>query len=95
LRIGVKYCGGCNPGYDRSAAYAAIRDGVTAVAATKGAEVSFEPAREGELYDALLVLCGCANRCANVAGYAAKSPYLYVWNEAGIADVAERLAAAL
>lgn len=57
--VGVKYCGGCNPRYDRvalvkrlSAAFPSLR---------------LEPARPGIVYDYLLVVCGCSARCAETA----------------------------
>ncbi|MDR2163536.1 MAG: hypothetical protein LBO70_06330 [Clostridiales Family XIII bacterium] len=82
MLVGVKFCGGCNPGYDRRAAYEKIRRNVMACSAARGAYTSFEPAREGVLYDALLVLVGCANRCASIAEYRATAPPMHVWNEA-------------
>lgn len=51
-KIAVKFCGGCNPGYDRGAAYGEIRS------ATADAAVLSLPAA-GEHYDALVILRGC------------------------------------
>ncbi len=48
----IKFCGGCNPRYDRGAAYRQIRE---ALADT----VSFSLPEEGRTYDALLILRGC------------------------------------
>jgi hypothetical protein len=84
-RVGVKFCGGCNPRYDRRAAYGRIRDEVAASAAEGGFEISFEPAREGVPYDSLLVIGGCANRCASVSVYDSGTPPVHVWNEDGTA----------
>ncbi|MDR1292934.1 MAG: hypothetical protein LBJ91_06050 [Clostridiales Family XIII bacterium] len=94
-RIAVKFCGGCNPGYDRRAAYELIRDGVTADAGRRGDKVSFEQVEEGVLYDALLVICGCANRCASVSGIRSETPPVYVWTQSGAADAISSLAAAI
>lgn len=58
--MGVKYCGGCNPRYDRTAVRAHLK------AACLFA--SFSTAIPGEPCDALLVLCGCTARCADVTG---------------------------
>jgi hypothetical protein len=91
-RTAVKFCGGCNPGYNRRAVYEAIRDGVIARAAQSGCEVEFEQAEEGVLYDALLVINGCANRCAAVSGLRSKSPPVYVWKENGAGDAIAALA---
>ena len=48
----VKFCGGCNPGYDRGAAYRRIKE------ETKEAAV-FEIAEAGKHYDVLLIIRGC------------------------------------
>ncbi|MBQ9061819.1 MAG: hypothetical protein IJ121_03175 [Eubacterium sp.] len=48
----VKFCGGCNPRYDRGAAYRRVKE------ETKDAAV-FEIAAEGKHYDVLLIIRGC------------------------------------
>ncbi|RKJ80020.1 hypothetical protein D7X33_06860 [Butyricicoccus sp. 1XD8-22] len=48
----VKFCGGCNPRYDRGEAYKRIRE------ALEG-EASFSLPEEGAEYDVLLILRGC------------------------------------
>lgn len=55
--IGVRYCGGCNPRYDR-------------VALTKQIEQLFphdifESAVPEHTYDAVLVICGCPAQCVS------------------------------
>lgn len=51
-KCAVKFCGGCNPRYDRGAAYRRIKE------ETKHAAV-FEIAEEGKHYDVLLIIRGC------------------------------------
>lgn len=51
-KVAVKFCGGCNPRYDRGAAYRRIAEEL------KG-EAEFEIAKEGVSYDALLIIRGC------------------------------------
>lgn len=60
MRIGVKYCGGCNPRYDRVALVDRIKE--------QHREDTFEWAVPGVCYDQLLVVCGCSAQCADVAG---------------------------
>lgn len=48
----VKFCGGCNPRYDRGAAYRRIREALEGTA-------SFSLPEEGRAYDALIILRGC------------------------------------
>jgi hypothetical protein len=51
-KVAVKFCGGCNPRYDRGAAYRMIKDELEGAA-------EFEIAKEGVSYDALLIIRGC------------------------------------
>ncbi|MBR2188150.1 MAG: hypothetical protein IJ860_01895 [Eubacterium sp.] len=51
-KCAVKFCGGCNPRYDRGAAYRRIKE------ETSGA-AEFEIARQDEHYDTLLIIRGC------------------------------------
>jgi hypothetical protein len=92
LRIGVKFCGGCNPVYERRAAYEDIMRGVTERAERTGAGVDFERAEVGVMYDALLVIGGCASRCADVSGLRSRTPAVHVWNGEGIPSAADLLA---
>lgn len=52
LNCCVKFCGGCNPRYDRGAAYGRIREQLSGVA-------SFSLPADGVVYDLLLILRGC------------------------------------
>lgn len=52
LNCCVKFCGGCNPRYDRGAAYNQIRTQLSDLA-------SFSLPEEGAVYDVLLILRGC------------------------------------
>lgn len=52
LHCTIKFCGGCNPMYDRGAAYRRIVSDLTGIA-------SFSYPKEGEQYDVLLILRGC------------------------------------
>ncbi len=60
IRIGVRYCGGCNPRYDRVALVQRLQAFFP--------EQEFVPAESGGSYPAVLVVCGCTARCADVSG---------------------------
>lgn len=60
MRVGIKYCGGCNPRYDRVAFVEGLK--------CQYEETDFELAAPGTLYDYLLVVCGCQARCADIQG---------------------------
>ena len=54
--VGVRYCGGCNPRYDRSALVHSLE--------VSFPEVSFEPFHPEIAYIAVLAVCGCPVQCA-------------------------------
>ncbi len=60
MTVGIKYCGGCNPRYDRVAAVRRLEGDCPGV--------TFVNAVSGKRYDALLVVCGCSARCAGLEG---------------------------
>lgn len=56
VKVGVKYCGGCNNQYDRSAFLEKIKEAFP--------EVKFVYVKEDEIYDDVLFLQGCEKSCA-------------------------------
>lgn len=52
LHCTVKFCGGCNPMYDRGTAYRSIVSDLTGIA-------EFSYPEDGKQYDVLLILRGC------------------------------------
>lgn len=63
LRVGLKYCGGCNPDYDRVSVAETIR-------ARLDSRVEFVPAGSSEDIDIVLVLAGCESACADLSAFA-------------------------
>lgn len=53
MRVALKYCGGCNPVYDRAALAEKLR-----------AEAGLEWAKPGEDVEHTVVVCGCERTCA-------------------------------
>ena len=76
MRVGVKYCGGCNPRYDRGALVRRL--------AAEFPGCAFGPA-EGPM-DFVLVVCGCARACAE---HAALRPRLGDGHKFIVTDAAE------
>lgn len=56
MNIGVKYCGGCNPTYDRKKFLLRLKEKFN---------FNFSIAYMDEVYDIILVLCGCKSCCAH------------------------------
>ena len=61
LRIGLKYCGGCNPTYDRVALVKRIEKGLQG-------KVEFVLA-ESEDADIVLAVQGCSTACADLSAF--------------------------
>jgi hypothetical protein len=64
LRIVVKYCGGCNPGYDRVAAVSRIQNSFKKKADFSLFESEFESNDENP--DFVIVLYGCETSCTDL-----------------------------
>lgn len=65
----VKYCGGCNPRYDRAALVKALEDRLGQTLSLAG---------PGCRYDEVFVVCGCPARCADVSELSAEQmTFLY------------------
>lgn len=55
---GVKYCGGCNPRFDRTGFFEAVKMACP--------DIEFQYVQPGITYERLLVICGCPSRCADI-----------------------------
>jgi hypothetical protein len=84
--VGVKFCGGCNPRYDRMKAFETIKGGLE-----KDVAIKFEYASEGGAYDALLLLSGCTNRCADLSGFTYGGRLVSVWDADGVEEAIREL----
>lgn len=77
MKCGVKFCGGCNPRFDRGEVYQAIRN-------TLQNEMTFEYAEEGTPYDVLLVIGGCTNCCASYDQYKVRRGVIKIYDRADL-----------
>ena len=58
MRIGIKYCGGCNQTYDRTDVVLRIRKNI-------GKDHIIETIKQGIVYDIVIILCGCSCACVS------------------------------
>lgn len=83
MLCGVKFCGGCNPRYDRGAAFEQIRQHFAEIEKRTdgtGAEIlQFHLAKEEVPYDALLVFGGCSACCASYEQYTVRGDIIKMW----------------
>ena len=68
MKSGVKYCGGCNPRYDRVALVHQLEERIGETLTSAEAEV---------VYDELYVICGCSARCADIGRFQAGSVIVF------------------
>lgn len=70
MNVGIKYCGGCNPHYDRVEFVEQLKQ--------QNPQLHVEVAQPQQVYDCLLVICGCPAQCANISGLQAEQVrYVY------------------
>lgn len=71
LKIGMKYCGGCQEYYDRIAGARIIQSACKDCA-------EFSPTQENKVYDLILVICGCTVLCPDYQNFQSKHGHIVV-----------------
>lgn len=84
MKIGVKFCGGCNPRYQRGDVYRQIVE-------KYGDKAEFLIANEGETYDGLLVLAGCINFCPDLIPFTSKTEPIHMWDLSQLDEVNQKI----
>lgn len=84
LTFGVKFCGGCNPRFERGKLLNKMKKDFENI-------ISFQNAVENVEYDGLVVLGGCSNCCAMYQNIKTKSEPILIWDEKGYNDIAKNL----
>ena len=83
MLVGLKYCGGCNPRYDRGALVRQIQAALP--------EVEFQPVRPGQSYDLLLVVSGCRVECADTEGIHYRLARLSIYDASQMEELIQSL----
>lgn len=81
---GIKYCGGCNPRFDRGKAFDTIKKRLEG-------KVDFLIAEEEIEYDFILVIGGCTKCCASYCQYKTKNDYILMWDENHIEKIIRKI----
>lgn len=84
VRIGVRYCGGCNPRYDRVGMFRRLADMLP--------EAEFVLARDAESLCAAIVICGCAACCADTGDLPVEVDCVYMKSAEDFESAREKLA---
>ena len=83
MRVGVKFCGGCNETYSRGQYYIKLRESLK--------DFDFEYALSNVEYDRLLVICGCKSACASIDGFLFHGNPIVITQEEEFYSVKKRL----
>jgi hypothetical protein len=84
MLCGVKFCGGCNPRFERGKALKELK-------AHFDGRITFEHAKEGIIYDVLLIIAGCTNCCASYSQYETKRGTIKLWDGSHIERTIDEL----
>lgn len=84
--VGVKYCGGCNPQFDRVEAFSHLQE------CFEGS-IRWVPCDETDL-DAVLVICGCQTACADTEAFG-KQRFIWLKGQQPLDSVRQALEALL
>jgi hypothetical protein len=71
LKIGIRYCGGCNAIYDR-------KELVLKLIEELEMSNDLEIAVEAKIYDFIILVCGCSNRCVGHENYISKQDKIFI-----------------
>ncbi|MGK0466098.1 MAG: hypothetical protein ACJAX4_001383 [Clostridium sp.] len=74
MNIGIKYCGGCNPRYDRADLVSRLKKHI-------GEAHSIETSKQEIIYDIVVVLSGCTSACAQHNNLQAKYEKIFITSE--------------
>lgn len=73
MLCGVKFCGGCNPRFQRGKTLEDLKKHFHG-------RITFEYANEDTVYDVLLVIGGCTNCCASYCEYETRLGNVKLWD---------------
>ncbi|MCI2062691.1 MAG: hypothetical protein LKJ83_07955 [Eubacteriaceae bacterium] len=79
--IGIKYCGGCNPRYDRTGAVRSLASAMP--------YAEFRPAAGKEDY--IIIVCGCPAECADHSALTAGRGKIIVHDKEKAAEIKEQI----
>lgn len=82
MKCGVRFCGGCNPRYDRGMAFQEIKNNII--------NIDFEIAEENTEYDVILVIGGCTSCCASYKQFNSKE-VIKMWQKDHIQNIISRI----
>ncbi|MBB6217460.1 4-hydroxybutyrate CoA-transferase [Anaerosolibacter carboniphilus] len=84
MKIGIKYCGGCNPRFDRLQFIGRLKNNMEE-------DVGFEKAEEECIYDFLLIVGGCTQCCAEHGRLKSRHGKAYIRSQQDYGEIVQQL----
>lgn len=84
IEVGLKYCGGCNPVYDR-------KEIADIIGRQPG--INLKPYDENEIFDTVLIICGCSVDCINICEYKSRYGTVLINSPEQVYEVIKRIRA--
>lgn len=85
MKIGIKFCGGCNPVYDRCSRVGKFREA--------NPRHEYVTSDTEAVCDIWMVVCGCSRRCADVSGLKDCKKVVLLWDETGFIRLEQEIRA--
>ena len=79
MRIGIKFCGGCNPRYDRVK--------LANVLKMKLHSCTVEDIEDNNIYDVVFVFSGCSVNCASIKEFKVLKKIYFITPETSIDNI--------
>lgn len=70
MKAGIKFCGGCNPRYDRGSQTTGLRERLK--------EVQWVSGDDSQVCDFWLIICGCSRACVSTESLSAKQQIMVI-----------------
>ena len=70
MKAGIKFCGGCNPRYDRGSQTTGLKERLK--------EVQWVSGDDSQVCDFWLIICGCSRACVSTESLSAKQQILVI-----------------
>ncbi len=83
MKCGVRFCGGCNPRFERGEVFRQLKRDIR--------NIEFTYADEDESYDMLLVIGGCPSCCAAYEQYDVNGNVYKIWDISQVEGIKEKL----
>lgn len=84
MYIGIKFCGGCNPRFNRNDTAESLIEELTNIHVI---EIAFDK----NVYDLIIVICGCMNCCDSYKNSSTNNRVIIINNLTKLEDIIQKL----